>query len=46
MFASCYEGQTCYGPCNDLVRKVCEDEDPGESDSHQHANIQQVGNSG
>lgn len=44
VFAECYSAETCNRSGNDLVRKVCEDEDPGESNSHQHADVEQVGN--
>lgn len=44
VFAECYRVETCNRSGNDLVRKVCEDEDPGESNSHQHASVEQVGN--
>lgn len=37
--------QTCNGASDDLVREVGEDEDPGDSNCHQHQHIEQVGGS-
>lgn len=34
--------QTCDGAGYDLVWEVGEDEDPGESDCHQHRGVEQV----
>lgn len=37
--------QTRDGASDDLVGEVGEDEDPGQSNSHQHPHIEQVGSS-
>lgn len=34
--------QTCDGASDDLVGEVGEDEDPGQSNSHQHPHVEQV----
>lgn len=33
---------TCDGASDDLVGEVGEDEDPGQSNSHQHPHVEQV----
>lgn len=37
--------QTCNGASNDLMRKVCEDKDPGDSNCNKHHHIEDVGSS-